>query len=65
MGKYKCPHCKTSGSTQKTCDYCHTNFCTACDTTVYGADITVVSATKCPICGNVGKVHKVDDVILK
>ena len=57
---YKCPHCKSQGSSQRICHYCFTVFCTTCKTTVLGAEIVIQSINKCPICKNLNNVFIVD-----
>jgi len=60
MKKYSCPNCNSSGSTQRKCHYCSTNFCTNCKTLVNGDTIKIKSKQICPACGNYHKIHYVD-----
>jgi len=60
MASYRCPHCKSSGASQKTCKACNTNFCTSCKKTVQGTPIKMGATNKCPVCGTLNKLHYVD-----
>ena len=61
MASYRCPHCNSSGSSQKTCKKCNTNYCTSCKKTLNGDVIKSLNPTnKCPSCGTLNKIYYVD-----